>query len=272
MKANKLNASLATCVIRVSADFTHLIHDALRDLPGVLEPVGPDLDLRPTWGMRISLMVAAVDGYSPVACLGAAGIGRAGRARCLAVEVCETGVGRVIGDAANDPIGASLWVQSCVQYRKSLGVAGARALRRHLDVGRAGGFSELHLGDWVAFTRWDDVMAPHGRAGANDARACIKRAEAAGLCFEASVPALHGDWDGCEARSVSVTHRTCAGASAAPPCGAHWLGDAEPVQLSLNIDARGERSLIVGARTWTPVYATRNDSSSATRLGLEVAA
>lgn len=265
MKTASIHASTVTCVIRASTESMPSIHDALEDLPGVLEPVGPSLDLRRSWGMRASLLVAAVDGYSPVERLRAAGLGRAGRSRCLAIEVCETGAGRVIGDATDDPMGSSLWVQSCVQYRESNGVAELRALRRHLGVGCVGGFTELLVGGWVVFTRWDDVMTPEGRMTADAARACVQRAEAAGLCFEASVPMLHGDWEGSDVRSVSVTRRTSAGAGAAHDCGMHWLGDSEPVQLSLNVDARGERALIVGARTWTPIYAASGDAEDLTR-------
>jgi hypothetical protein len=253
---------MVTCVIRTSTESTGSIREALQELPAVLEPVGPALDLRATWGMRASLIVAAVDGMSAVARLQEAGIAQSRRARCLAVEVGENGVGRVIGDASNDPMGTSLWVQSCVQYRSSAGVAGARALRRCLNVGHAGGFKELQLGKWAVFTRWDDVMTPHGRTAAARARQCIQRAELAGLRFEACAPECAGNWDGCDMRSVAMTRRISAGSDTLQSCGAQWLGDSEPIQLSLNVDASGERVLVVGARTWTPVGATRGEGLS----------
>jgi hypothetical protein len=249
-------ARLSICLVRASASAAPIVASTLRPVATVFESVGGALDLRSAWGMSAQLAVAATIGGAALPRLAGAVELVGEQARCLALEVCSEGTATVLGDARFDPIGTCLWAQSCMRLHDAADAESLGLVRTVIRQHRQRGWRAVQVGSELLVSRWDDLMLPSGRMDARSAAGLVKFLVGFGLRGTASVVHLDGDWTGASLRSARIERleagRKTESSVACPGPGAGpWPGDAEPIQISMNLDGQGDRSVVVGARTWS---------------------
>ena len=236
-----LPAVASATVIRAASSASSWVHETLGEQFG-LDPIKKNLNLRADWGRKIDAWTVVSDGESPLAVLAESSRGEITAARCLAVEV------------RSDAMGTCIFAETCIQF-DGVSKAEADELESALfmdDVDSR--FERLSLGTTTIFRRWDDILSAEDieQRLEND-RDLISQLREAGCSFRASFPRVPAGWahlGGIRRTSIErIDCRTVEAMETAPVNDCAWLGDADPLQVTFNIDGTGDQSMLMTART-----------------------
>jgi hypothetical protein len=246
-------AVASATVIRAASSASSWVHETLGEQFG-LDPIKKNLNLRADWGRKIDAWTVVSDGESPLAVLAESSRGEITAARCLAVEVRSDESVLVLGSAWVDPMGTCIFAETCIQF-DGVSKAEADELESALfmdDVDSR--FERLSLGTTTIFRRWDDILSAEDieQRLEND-RVLITQLREAGRSFRASFPRVPAGWGHLSGiRRTSIERIDCWTVEAlatAPVNDCAWLGDADPLQVTFNIDGIGDQSMLMTART-----------------------
>jgi hypothetical protein len=247
------SAVTSATLVRAACSASSWVHETLGEQFG-LEPISAGLDVDAGYGAQIEAWSIVSEGASPLGALAESPRSRISSAGCLAVEVRSDDTVLVLGSAWMDPMGTCIYAETCIQFD---GVSRVEADALESEFFPAVGdarFERLSLGSTTIFRRWDDLLGGEGIAQRLEHdQDLIAQLREAGHCFRASFPRVPAGWEHVAGlRGATVERIDFRAPDAMVSAGADhgtWLGDADPLQVTFNIDGIGDRSMLMTART-----------------------